>query len=36
MTITEENQRSPSLYLELDDSKAQTRLVTIEKASGPG
>ncbi|KAI0184020.1 heterokaryon incompatibility protein-domain-containing protein [Xylaria flabelliformis] len=33
MTIAEENQQSPCLYLKLDETKAQTRLVTIEKAS---
>ncbi|KAI6084993.1 heterokaryon incompatibility protein-domain-containing protein [Hypoxylon rubiginosum] len=35
MDITQEGQQSSSLYIKLDESKAQTRLVTIEKASGP-
>ncbi|RYP51918.1 hypothetical protein DL768_002886 [Monosporascus sp. mg162] len=33
MAITEDNRLSPSLYDKLDESKAQTRLITIEKAS---
>ena len=33
MTTTKEDQQGPSLYHKLDEFKAQTRLVTIEKAS---
>ncbi|KAL7623190.1 hypothetical protein AAE478_006871 [Parahypoxylon ruwenzoriense] len=35
MTITGEDQQSSSLYVKLDESKAQTRFVTVEKASDP-